>query len=544
MGRKFGFSTFTAVFNILMLSHSLTTCCGIEQSSNDLSILDVAFNKSTSSGSMKFVRLPRLPDIREITVPSDTNTNTPAFPTGATYLAQYELSLGQLKQLISPGTWESYSQRASKLIGPISDPKYRVYHDAIQNASSDYPAFAVGVRELVEITQTLNKTATFEASDIDSRIETLFFRIPSRLEWQFAARATLSSEEMESKLHFWNWLTDSEYQKFMGKIIDLAKKLNREIPEKLMSQADFLSLIEQAEMRDDTRREALELLGEILKVSLGLEVNISQPNQAGLREIMSAKPNSWGFYHIIGNVSEWCLMDKNPDQLRDHWQRLLETQDLSLEAEKEFGLVMGGNFLHVAQIIGKWRNYSIAAGAIDSTTKSIVAYRVEQSLDSPNVAIDDEMAGVRLLAERRLAPNWFAALRSDLYLVPSNDSSEKIAAFYSDKINEIAEGNELERSLAFVSYYSRLSMTKDSPADFEWSSLCDPASRFRARAKEKESTGDALAQMRAILGEAPSGGSGTASNDSDENKPLKTQSEADFFSIFAQVLATEDQLLR
>jgi len=420
---------------------------------------------------LSFVRLPRTDNIYGI-VSGDTDPKQ-TYATSASYLARYELSLGVLKSLLSPASYKRYEENVLFFTSTDEDPKWGPYRQGVRNGSPDLPAIMVGVVELVEVCRELNDKAIPKGNQLDLRFEKMKFRIPSRLEWQFAARGVTTVKERNRVEYFPRWIDYSNDKNLGGNILDLQAALG-DAPNvaAVVGQKAMLQLVERAATAKDKR--GYYLLGKILQRSLGYEPNIGKSSESQIRPIVDKSPSPWGFHRMQGNVAEWVLIGTSLELVENQWKQLMEAEDLSTLGDQDFGIVMGGDFVVALPpfVTKGWLKHSITGGnPVDPTSLEPIPYKVKDCLAKGGVGIEDTNGGARLMLTRAMADNWFVALRSDTFLERSDDPLDQVTGYISNLVNEICSIKESNTNLSMIDFYRELTLCRDDISLDKWQEM-------------------------------------------------------------------------
>jgi len=525
--------------NLLVLFIFLLMCPVDAQDSTSLSRTSVSIGESDLQ--LDFLRLPRVDEIYGLVAEGPAVVT--GFNSAASYLGETELSLGAVKALLSEKSWNEYTSRVLSLTGTDSDPKWGDYRAQVRRGSSEYPAIYLGVTEIVELCTRLDTIGKIENTDTGLGMEKLVFRVPSRVEWQFAARSSLKPEGKLEMPHFYGW--GSYSQTMRGRIEDIQVKMGDPANANSVASQDlFVSLYDRAMQRDDTKGEAGELLGELLQSSLGLEPNIGRIEDARLYPVVSSQPNPWGFHRMIGNAPEWALFASSLAEVEALWFELKESLlpggvDVQEVGGKAFGVLMGGGFLSFSNRPDKWREFSINWGSpYDSRASELAPYLVEDCIGEGAAGIEDGGGGLRLLLVRSLDPKWFVRFRKNVLVSSDVNSGTEVFDQTLSIMKELLPENELEKNESIVEVYRSLTVGRSLDNDGFWMRALHhlkPVSQFasaNASANTPAKNDEGVAALLALAGNSGS---------SETSTRVEVSAEADFFKIATELASAEQE---
>ena len=444
----------------------------------DIPGLSVTIPDENENHKIVFHRLPKSDDVLPVvelsedlpeeaeTSSSNTSsgvdeTTTRQYEVPAIFLAEKELSLFEVKALVSEKTWEAYKDTVLSYTGTDDDKKMGPYRQAVRDASKDFPAIIMTFDVIREICQTLNGLVKDDPEVMSSStvLSRHSFRIPTKTEWQYAARATVNPEQALERRIFSKW---SELgTRTSGKWIDICEKLklnpkeNKPTPDKVVEVADLL--LERNRSKDGYR-----LLGQLLIDCLGFEINIAGGGPAqSIEKTSSPQANEWGFMRLLGNASEWTIDAEDINQAQQIWDKISAASPESLSTDtSSFGNVMGGQFLNTIPVQGYWRRFSIDGGQTKDgnpfTVQDFFGHDAEGAV--AEVAIDLK-AGCRLCLRLQPTPDWFVNYRRK-YL--QGEELPAIINEYESFFNDVCLASEYTKNKILLGQYLKFKKLRAS----------------------------------------------------------------------------------
>ncbi len=395
-----------------------------------------------------FRRLPKIDDVIPVALvtpdaaSSEKGGDAQPYELPSVYLAEKELSLFELKALLSEQTWDAYAARVLAYTGTDEDPKFGGYRKAVREASDKYPAILVDLGTVLEACKTLDNLAADhpESLSLPSDLAAVGFRLPSRIEWQYAARGTQEPGKAKAREVFPNWPQfDTALQ---GRWQDLCEKAGAS-PGRTASPKEVCALADSM-LSDKQSKEGYEFLGEILKKALRFEVNIFRTADQNILPVDSGPSDEWGFRRLMGNASEWTIDGKSLVEVESLWASLSRADHVALAKDtRPLGVVMGGQFLNTVPQPRSWAKISVA----DGQTKDGASFSVQDAFGrtKDGEALDDFVnlkAGVRLCVRRSVSPRWFVSYRRSFRrgqdVASANDD-------YRESFRDLCVAKEFER---------------------------------------------------------------------------------------------------
>jgi hypothetical protein len=282
---------------------------------------------------------------------------------------------------------------------------------------SDYPVCKVTLQETVEFCAQLD--LLYQQSGKGALI-TQTFAIPTTNQWQYAARAVTTLEEAIKQRHF-PGLEFPEDEVFLEKCVELWDKLNQTGPFE-PDQEHFGQMMSAAHGAESgqTKMLAVELFGQLMAASYKTVVIIDENAEGAPSvpyfKVRSSKPNAWGIYEMLFNISEWTIKPEGSP--------LAGEFDVAVYEEASY-YVSGGNVMR--SLIGKeplsWFFFSIwggqpwELGELEATMPESDAGRrdltYEEACDQNSNEFNDFFAGFRVVMKHRMQDGWFLALRAE-----------------------------------------------------------------------------------------------------------------------------------
>ena len=514
-------------FAAFICSLVLSACGVFAQESDTLSVQLPGKEKHV----ITFRRLPKianatpLASVNADTASSEKGEDSQPYELPSVYLAEKELSLLELRTLVSEKTWDAYAARVLAYTGKDEDPKFGGYRKAVREGSKMYPAILVDLGAILEACIKLDTLATEqpEALSLRSDLSTVGFRMPSRIEWQYAARGTKNVAEAKDREIFPKW---PQFDKgLMGHWQDLCEKTKTRFdpgrgptPAEICEAADSM-------LANNKDKKGYDFLGEVLKKALSFEVNIFRTADQKILPVDSGAVDAWGFRRLLGNASEWTIDRKSLEDVESLWNSLKQADAAALSKDtRALGFIMGGQFLNTVPQRQSWMNFSIAGGQ----SKNGAPFSVQDA--TPDATPDGEVlielkAGVRLCVRRSVSPQWFVPYRR---AVRKGQDLAKMNQDYSKSFLDLCIATEFDKLAKVLKAYELLPEVAEASDDEARVSSFTDSMIAAARALDKntgkpvggESAADeALRRLRAAGLGGNAGEKDTQNKDSGATKP-------------------------
>ncbi|WP_417389882.1 SUMF1/EgtB/PvdO family nonheme iron enzyme [Gimesia sp.] len=332
------------------------------------------------------------------------------------YIGQTEVTLAEFRLMLGEERINAIYQKNQILQKNIPGLQ-SMFKDGQQE-----PAFLVSLEDAVDFCLQLQQTYDEERSRDEQRtIESLLFRLPSHLEWQYAARAVPTAEEQMQKPHFYNWVQPKDLSKAnQEKCIELWKKLGKSGPFP-GDQYSFVMLSEVSDPGDlqnlkDIYLEAFSkaLHSKVPRNASGM-INLEQ----GLPETGISLPNAWNIYDIHEGVSEWAVWANTQSSQRSLWQRISKKRKSgdSLEGQNNIFLCGGGltvNYFEPNAI----NRFTVWGGPTLRAVNDWESQPFDYQKDAQGQPVDhvfEYFPGFRLAMEKVLADDWLVLIRRKFF---------------------------------------------------------------------------------------------------------------------------------
>jgi formylglycine-generating enzyme required for sulfatase activity len=332
------------------------------------------------------------------------------------YIGQTEVTLAEFRLILGEERLNAIYQKNQKLQNNIP-----ALQSMIQDGQRE-PAFLVSLEDAVDFCLRLQQSYDEERSRNEQRtIESLLFRLPSHLEWQYAARAVPTAEEQLQRPHFYNWVQPKDLSKAnQEKCIELWKKLGKSGPFP-GDQYSFVMLSEVSDPGDlqnlkDIYLEAFSkaFQSEVKRGSIGI-IDLKE----GIPETGKGVPNAWNVYDIHEGVSEWTIWANTPESRRGLWESISRKRERNEPLNGQNSIFLCGGGLSVTYFERNSINRFTAWGG--PTLREVNDWE-PQPFDYQKDAqgnefdyVQDHSPGFRLAMEKVLADDWLVLIRRNFF---------------------------------------------------------------------------------------------------------------------------------
>ncbi|QDU17450.1 Formylglycine-generating sulfatase enzyme [Gimesia maris] len=346
------------------------------------------------------------------------------------YIGQTEVTLAEFRMILGEVRLNAIYQKNQKLETSIPG-----FASMIKDGQQE-PAFLVSLEDAVDFCLQLQQSYDEERSRDEQRtIESLLFRLPSHLEWQYAARAVPTAEEQVQKPHFFNWVQPKDLSNTnQEKCIELWKKLGKASPFP-GDQYSFVMLSEVSDPGDlqnlkDIYLEAFSkaFQSEAKRGSLGM-IDLKE----GMPETGKGVPNAWNVYDTNEGVSEWTIWANTPASQSSIWQRISQKREHGEPLNGQNSIYLSGGGLSVNYFKPNSINrFTVWGGPTLSEVNDWEPQPFDYQKGPQGNNFDyvqDHSPGFRLAMEKVLADDWLVLIRRKFF------NQQKISETAADQIS-------------------------------------------------------------------------------------------------------------
>lgn len=356
------------------------------------------------------------------------------------YITETEITIAQFRTALGEESTDSMKKLAKSQQANL--PQL----EGLLDTGTDLPIFFVSLEDTVRYCEHLQE----ESRDLERRsgkssIEEKQFRLPTHLEWQYAARAVENIEGQKTKPHFCRWLSREE-------LSPASRNKCNEVWTSLGGTGEFPgdqeSYLKIAEATGGEQKKVEEVFRECFVNAL------REPprNAAGIgtiSQVANTQPNTWNISDVHGNVSEWVL-SVGLDRIDEVWKGMASKLQTTGSLAGQGGVFLaGGSFNDSFTQSNSVLRFTIWGGPKLSESHAPAPFEYSPSL------IEEYYPGFRVVMRRGIRPDWLFVIRSDYYrdIQDGNAATESLAT--SRKIlTELTESGH--RGHSVIHFYESL----------------------------------------------------------------------------------------
>lgn len=317
------------------------------------------------------------------------------------YMGETEVTLKQFRAVLGANALAPMLTKAKKLQG--LNPQLL----STLQSGQDEPVYLVGLESVVSFcTRVQEQSNSSENQRAKSSIQELRFRLPTHIEWQYAARGASTIAEQGKRPHFYRWITRKELTPASSQKCDEVwgtLGLAGTFPD---TQDSYLMIAAAPGAAEAIKVK--DILGECFTKAF----NASPRNASGVGAISTVGrtlPNDWQLCDMQDNVTEWVLAVP-PDRITQLWRDMTIKVQTSESLLNQGGVFFaGGCFLDSYQGANALAKFTIWGGPTLGEGNN------PQPFEYTEDAVIDKDPGFRVLMERNIREDWLYALRKGMY---------------------------------------------------------------------------------------------------------------------------------
>lgn len=354
------------------------------------------------------------------------------------YIGETEVTMEQFSAVLGEEGMKPLESLAKELSG--TPQLLKAVHDKGQE-----PALLVSLEGAVDFCNKLQEIYDAEQKTKPPTLESRQFRIPSYMEWQYAARAVNSAEQQSKSPHFGRWISVSQLSKGnVQKCQEIWNKMSK--AKEFPGDQDSFLTISSVEDQDSNKKLG-EILLEVFKTTFNSERNasgIGTLNPAGF-----SPANDWGIKDMHDGVTEWTFY-LDPDKVHDIWKRTSEKRFSKQSLEKQDNMFLsGGSFSDSPLGKGALARFTIWGGP-DLTDGEPLPIKYGGATQ-----VKDRMPGFRVVMEKTIVTDWLYQVRHGVF---EKNSVSPSASQFLETNREIAIDcvGEKNDSVVVIDFYRAL----------------------------------------------------------------------------------------
>jgi formylglycine-generating enzyme required for sulfatase activity len=416
------------------------------------------------------------------------------------YIGETEVTMEQFNRIMGEEGSESLKKHALQLTG---SPELL---ESIQKNGQE-PAILVSLENAVDFCMKIQGMYDADRLKNAPTIESRKFRIPTHIEWQYAARAVSSADQIQQVPHFGIW---TPFNQLKPGNQEKCKEIWKQLAQKgeFPGDQDSFMIISTADDADSKGKLA-EILKEVFEKSFKSVRNISGLGK--LQPVGSTLVNKWGIKDLHDSTAEWTISTK------EIWKRMSEKRLAKNVLENQSNVFLAG---------GSYNTPILGRGAIARFTiwgGPVLTEGVARDFIYNESQINEYMPGFRILMERTLSKDWLYMVRNGVY--EKNLVNQKAPSFLNSNRKLAVECvGANDQSVAVIDFYRDLVVSK--PEDrLQLASRIRQIAKLQPSVESSPSAKDALKDI--LASKKPSTASSGSVNQSDDQE---------FFSNLANLM--------
>ncbi|RLS84472.1 MAG: hypothetical protein DWI07_02410 [Planctomycetota bacterium] len=418
------------------------------------------------------------------------------------YIGETEVTMEQFNRLMGEEGSTSLKKYASQLTGT---PELL---EAIQKNGQE-PAILVSLENAVDFCMKLQGMYDADRLKNAPTIESRKFRIPTHIEWQYAARAVSSADQIQQLPHFGLWTPFNQLK--IGNQ-EKCKEIWKQLSQKGEFPGDQDSFMIIATADDaDSKGKLSEILKDVFEKSFKSVRDIST-GRGKLQPVGSTLGNKWGVKDLHDSTAEWTM------STQEIWKRVSEKRLAKNVLENQSNIFLSGGSFNASLILGR--------GAIARFTiwgGPVLTEGVARDFIYHESQINEYIPGFRILMERTLSKDWLYMVRNGVY--EKNLLNQKASSFLDSNRKLAVECVGVnDQSIAVIDFYRDLVVSKPENRS-QFASRIRQIAKLQPSVESSPSAKDALKDI--LASKKPATASSGSVNQSDDQE---------FFSNLANLM--------
>lgn len=325
----------------------------------------------------------------------------PPLPIRDFYIGETEVTMAQFRAILGDAGIVPLKAQAAKV--QATNPQL---FEFLQKGQLE-PAFFVGLDGAVDFCNRLQA----EFDDVRNKtpqpsLDTRLFRLPSHVEWQYAARAVASADNQASLPHFGRWVKFAELSTAnQQKCKEVWRSLGHtdQFPD---NQDSFLELTRTTDSAEQGKVK--EILTEVFDKAFG-----SAPRAASgigsLLPVGKTRANAWNLTDVHEGVSEWTLWAAKIERGRDLWSKLATARKAGKPLTGQEDVFLSGGSFGDSYVGAKSLSRFTVWGGPRLTEDQPQPFAFDSEI------VLDTIPGFRVLMERVISDDWLFVLRNGVF---------------------------------------------------------------------------------------------------------------------------------
>lgn len=354
--------------------------------------------------------------------------------------------------LAPPEVWQSITER----VKPLNDPDAKS-GIAAPNAAGAVPLTYINLDEAATVCAAATQAGVSVAAIPLSPIEAWELRLPTHSEWQYGCRASADRDSARRSPHFSPWPNYEDMPATVkGSCVDQWEgRLKKPAATFDGSQLQVVSLFDKYDKGENPG--PAEILGQFMAHAWWKESK-SRGYTAGSmtgppRAPDALLPNAWGLRGMSDNACEWVLCVDTPGEVRALCSAIADGSTSSSILSRPVVFLAGGSTREYLETKQDWQVYTVWGGRPMREDGTGIDPRSWESANGDAPLVAEYAAGCRFVADRMLAVEWAARVRSDALLAEGREALDGYFTRCRGTIEEIMSRQDQGEALKVLASF-------------------------------------------------------------------------------------------